>query len=55
MGKVTYGMNVSLDGYIEDSNGSIAVRGRLQTTCTGTGMNKPRRRPRPCTGAGSTR
>jgi dihydrofolate reductase len=24
MGKVTYGMNVSLDGYIEDANGSIA-------------------------------
>ena len=27
MGKVIYGMNVSLDGYIEDSSGSIAFSG----------------------------
>lgn len=27
MGKVVYGMNVSLDGYIEDSSGSIAFTG----------------------------
>jgi dihydrofolate reductase len=27
MGKVIYGMNVSLDGYIEDSSGSIAFTG----------------------------
>jgi dihydrofolate reductase len=27
MGKVIYGMNVSLDGYIEDSSGSIAFAG----------------------------
>ena len=27
MGKVIYGMNVSIDGYIEDSSGSIAFSG----------------------------
>ena len=27
MGKVVYGMNVSIDGYIEDSSGSIAFSG----------------------------